>query len=537
MPSGIEGRVAAQAEPVVQRRMTTSGLVDRTDRLAAGASASAEDPSLGNRHSARPAVAQHCAQGGRSRRRSWLLWYQRLASFLTSLIFHAGVLIALSLWVLPRPERRLLNVEAGYVEPLALREEKPAELSATDFLEQAAPTESERIEFSPGLPPVLAVNQGASVPVSPLPAAASRDWLERMMEPSHVATGGGYEGRNPQWRARLVASRGGTPESESAVELGLAWLAAHQWADGGWRFDHTGGPCRGMCRDPGRVATTTGATGLALLAFLGAGYTHHSGTYRDVVQRGLYYLGQRMLVTPYGGDLQEGTMYAQGIATLALCEAYAMTQDATLRPMAQQGVDFICYAQHPQGGWRYVPGQPGDTTVFGWQIMALKSARMAGLEVPSPVIDAAMRYLDSVQSQGGAAYGYQKSGNEPACTAIGLLSRMYYGWRRNDPRLEKGVGILQAIGPSRNDVYFNYYATQVMHHYHGQGWEKWNTTLRDYLVSTQQQQGHERGSWYFPDRHGAFGGRHYTTCMCVMILEVYYRHMPLYDAPAADEGF
>ena len=77
-------------------------------------------------------------------------------------------------------------------------------------------------------------------------------------------------------------------------------------------------------------------------------------------------------------------------------------------------------------------------------------------------------------------------------------------------------------------MYFNYYATQVMHHYEAPGWNTWNDQLRDRLVKTQSKYGHERGSWYFHDKHSLAGGRLYNTAICTMILEVYYRHMPLY---------
>ncbi len=460
-----------------------------------------------------------------------------LVSFLTSFVVHLGLLLGLALWVCPRVEKSIVSLELTATPVEALLEmfdpvPSPIMPSLDDTYRQVAEVDLP----VPGMASWPAPDPGRHLQAI-LSPDTSRPSIDDLLRRSHAVVGGGYEGRQPQLRAHLAKTRGGSVESEQSVELGLAWLAAHQWADGGWRFDHTLGPCQGSCRDPGRVATTTGATGLALLPFLGAGYTHQQGPYREVVQRGLYYLSERMIVTPNGGDLQEGTMYAQGIATLALCEAYAMTGDPNLRSLAQQAVDFICWAQHPQGGWRYVPGQPGDTTVFGWQIMALKSARLANLEVPSPVIELAMRYLDSVQAHDGATYGYQKPGNEPSPTAIGLLARMYYGWRRNDPRLIRGVGILETLGPSDHDVYFDYYATQVLHHFQGSGWERWNQRLRDYLVATQAKNGHERGSWFFPDRHGSLGGRHYTTCMCIMILEVYYRHMPLYDAPAVEVGF
>jgi hypothetical protein len=327
---------------------------------------------------------------------------------------------------------------------------------------------------------------------------------------------------------------GPTQGSQGAVEMGLEWLAAHQWQDGGWRLDLTKGPCGDRCRNSGKVSTSTGATGLALLAFLGAGHTHMAGEYRDVVDRGLYYLKQRIINTPHGADLQEGTMYAQGIATIALCEAYAMTQDAALRESAQRAIDFICYAQHSGGGWRYQPNTPGDTTVFGWQMMALKSALLGGLDVPSPTLRLGERFLDSVQTAQGSYYGYTIRGKSSGPTSVGLLIRMYTGWAREDPRLKRGVQFLAAKGPQPRDMYFNYYASQVLHHYGGPEWLKWNEKLRDYLVEQQATTGHERGSWFFVDQHGSQGGRLYTTAMCVMILEVYYRHMPLYGATAVD---
>jgi hypothetical protein len=112
---------------------------------------------------------------------------------------------------------------------------------------------------------------------------------------------------------------------------------------------------------------------------------------------------------------------------------------------------------------------------------------------------------------------------------------MYDGWAQADPRLAKGVQYLGEQGPSRTDVYYNYYATQVLHHYEGPAWDAWNATLRERLIATQSRRGHEHGSWYFHDQHGEVGGRLYTTAMCVMILEVYYRHLPLYGREAVVE--
>ncbi len=361
--------------------------------------------------------------------------------------------------------------------------------------------------------------------------------VAELLEATNTPSGGGFEGRTQEQRARLVAARGGTQASEAAVERGLAWLVAHQRQDGSWRLNHQEGVGNCNCPHPGKVGTSTGATALGLLPFLGAGYTHQQGKHKETVDRALYYLTGRMIDTARGGDLQEGTMYSQGIAAIALCEAFAMTGDEDLRPYAQKAIDFIVHAQHPRGGWRYHPGAPGDTTVTGWQVMALKSARMAGLFVPSPTTELAKDYLDSVQDPGGVFYGYLKPGKDSGATSVATLLRMYLGWQRYDSRLQGAYAFLANQGPSTSDMYFNYYATQVLHHHHGSDWERWNIRMRDFLVARQSSSGHTKGSWFFTDRHGEAGGRLYTTAICTMILEVYYRHMPLYGEEAVEDAF
>lgn len=466
----------------------------------------------------------------------------RVSSFLVSVIVHAAALLVLALLLRladqPRYRGELIVVNDRPDSALDdLSSDTPAiQISAGAV---SAPSQEAVEIFSSDVPQISVPTPGKPLtwdevrPEKKVPDVGVAELLAEMGGP----TGGGYEGRNPESRAALARQRGGSQGSEDAVELGLAWLAAHQRRDGSWRFNHHDGPCEGRCLNPGTNGSSTGATGLALLPFLGAGYLPGKEKYGDVVQRGLYFLTGRMLPTPHGGDLQEGTMYAQGIATLALCEAYAMTQDASLRQPAQSAIDFICHAQHPKGGWRYYPGQPGDTTVFGWQLMALKSGQMAGLTVPSPVIELAREYLNSVQTSDGANYGYQKPAKMPTPSAVGLLCRMYYGWRQDDSRLSRGVEYLSKLGPSKTDMYFNYYATQVLHHHGGAPWGTWNERQRDFLIAKQSRAGHENGSWYFVDEHGAAGGRLYTTAMCVMILEVYYRHLPLYGERTVTDGF
>ena len=142
-------------------------------------------------------------------------------------------------------------------------------------------------------------------------------------------------------------------------------------------------------------------------------------------------------------------MYAQGLAAIVLCEAYAMTKDEDLKDVAQGALDFIEYAQGENGGWRYNPGEPGDTTVTGWQLMALKSGEMAGLRVKTPTMFRVNDFLDTVQSEEGAKYGYMDPSPRPATTAIGLLCRMYLRWPRSHPGLAAGVKYLDETGPSK----------------------------------------------------------------------------------------
>ena len=210
-----------------------------------------------------------------------------------------------------------------------------------------------------------------------------------------------------------------------------------------------------------------------------------------------------------------------------------MTHDRRLKTAAEACCLFIMTAQDPKGGgWRYIPQQPGDTSVVGWQLMGLKSAQAANIRIASRVFVDVNRFLDSVAGKGGATYGYVKPGDRgqaSACTAIGLLCRMYLGWKRDHQGLEAGIKVLAKAGPS-NDMYYNYYATQVLHHWGGPEWTSWNEKMRGRLVTLQVQSGLAAGSWKPSGGHHAGpGGRLFETCLSVMTLEVYYRHLPLYE--------
>jgi hypothetical protein len=345
---------------------------------------------------------------------------------------------------------------------------------------------------------------------------------------------GEFGGRSGAGKEAAVRKYGGTAESELAVISGLQWLTRIQQQDGSWSFGSVG---QGAV--PGAFNTTDmGATSLALLCFLGAGHTHVSdGPYQETVQRGLRYLIDNVDMSSGEADLRgryqgNSGMYVQGIATICLCEAHALEhRDEELEKVAQLAIKFIERAQEPVGGgWRYEPGDPGDTSVVGWQLMAYQSAKSGRLRVSSPSMRDGRSFLNSVQAERGAKYRYTRD-NDPSATmtAVGLLCRIYMGWRKDREALQSGVNYLATIGPSESNIYYNYYATQVLHHYGEDLWEQWNSQMREHLVRTQIKDGPAAGSWDVTDPHGRQGGQIYQTALSILTLEVYYRHLPIYQ--------
>lgn len=350
-------------------------------------------------------------------------------------------------------------------------------------------------------------------------------------------------GRSPTVRERSLVEEGGNERSELAVAMGLKWIAKHQNRDGSWSLEAfpEAGDCGGRCTAAGFLRSDTGGTALALLPFLGAGHTHRDGDYQQAVDDGLNFLIRSQ--GPSGslmGDRGGGaTMYSHGLGAIALCEAYAMTNDSKLRAPAQKAIDFIVAAQHLKGGWRYDPGDPGDTSVVGWQLMALRSARMSDLNVPPEVLEKATQFLDDVQmNERIARFGYLPgSGPTEAMTAEGMLCRLYQGWPTNHPPLVAAADyLLQHHKPLErsSNMYYWYYATQVMHHMGGARWKGWNERMRNLLIELQETKGHEAGSWTPVAEHDPSGGRLYMTALAVCTLEVYYRYLPLYKQRALD---
>ena len=458
-------------------------------------------------------------------------------AWLVSLVFHMVLLTLLALFEIPDDQRdRTILLSASVQTPRHEGGEVIIDPSDDVHFDLPLPANVDMSDEPVREAMILADQDARELRVDPDTPNPLRPDLERVKEQIGAPTGvrQALAARDPRVRVELVSQEGGTTLTEAAVARGLRWMARHQNSDGSWSLHAFNRSRECNCDNVGGVVSDSAGTSLVLLPFLGAGQTHLSGRYKDTVARGLrWMLDQQKEDGDLRGNSQGNTgMYAHGQATIVLCEAYAMEGDEALRDAAQKAVDFIVEAQHIEGGWRYSPGQPGDTSVLGWQLMALQSARAAGLTVPPETLELADQYLDSVQHNGGARYAYIRGQNPThVMTAEAMLCRMYLGWTGNEPGLIEGMSWLgDEHPPSRDDAnfYYWYYATQAMHHVGGPEWEKWNLKMRSLLVQLQETAGHEAGSWTPRGAHDPAGGRLYTTALATCTLEVYYRHLPIF---------
>lgn len=369
--------------------------------------------------------------------------------------------------------------------------------------------------------------------------------------------------------APIISPDDPRPKTEAAIELGLEYLARIQQEDGRWSLSEFGDLPVSDDEQPS-IQADGAATGLALLAFLGGGYDHYDDKYQAVIQRGLDYLVAQQ---SEAGDIfpernipgpRATRFYSHGIAALALCEAYGMTGDPELRAPAQAALDYIARTQHPQHhGWRYTEGLNSDLSVTGWQIMAVRSGELAGLQVSQETYDRVRRFVEECRATAGGEELYcynpfvnssregMKHYNKPSTvmTSVGMLMQLYLGTNRENGLMQRGADHLSqnlptltgeylqaAVGTPGNpqrDTYYWYYATQVMFHMGGEHWQAWHEHLHPLLVDNQTQEGPLAGSWNpqkpVPDMWANQAGRTYVTCLNLLSLEVSYRHLPLYE--------
>jgi hypothetical protein len=356
-----------------------------------------------------------------------------------------------------------------------------------------------------------------------------------------------YRLRTEPDRAAQIEKLGGTPETEEAVRRALVWFRLHQSPDGRWDVDgfmkHHKVKGRRADGRGNRRDQDVGVTALAALAFIGAGHTHVAARgaggpteHAETVRKAVDWLldGQKD-----DGDLRrKGQMYDHCLATMVLCESYSMTGEEALVEPIRKAVDFTLKAQNPGRGWRYEPRSDNDTSVLGWALMALKSAEIAGFNVPPKAYRGAAHWLDRVRKgKHKGLYEYQPGRKpSPAMTAEGLFSEMLIEYDPASPRTAESVAYLLDHEPryvpqdrERTNFYYWYYATLALHQLGGAEWETWNEKVREALVASQRDDGPYAGSWDPRTRWGNYGGRVYSTAMAALTLEVYYRYLPFYD--------
>jgi hypothetical protein len=341
-------------------------------------------------------------------------------------------------------------------------------------------------------------------------------------------SGGGIWGaRTGPQRASSLNQYDGSTESERAVVAGLRWLKAHQEANGSWRCGES----------------AAAGTALATLAFLGHGETPDSTEFGDTVSRALDYLsihvGGDGLVSDSSQDYIGGD--SQGLVALALAEGYATTQSLVLRDPLERALNVIirgqstakANAQHV-GGWRYRPSSDdSDVSVTGWMIMALTSARAAGLNVPQEVCDKAGQFLWNMYDVKDPGFGYQTPERSPSMTAIGVFCQQLLG-NGKDQRVKASLDYLreQKVDWDKTQgdyvLYGWYYITQAMFQGGDPYWQYWNREIRDTLIKKQRGDGR-----WMPPPNSTMETRvlaatpAYSTALGALILEVYYRLPPM----------
>jgi hypothetical protein len=377
-----------------------------------------------------------------------------------------------------------------------------------------------------------------------------------------IGGGGGGGGR---YGSRLGGKRdltvkGGGSGTEDAVLDALRWLARHQSADGSWGVTTYVKQCKQTCAPhPGGEDYDAGVTGLSLLAFLGAGYSHlsrdvHDGIcFGDVVRKGLQWMMSHQDPEGCIGSRNgHKYMYNHTVCALAMTEAYGLTGSNLFRENAQKAVDFTVAAQNAGRGWRYsYKSGESDSSVTGWAVMVLKSAELSGLPFPRAAYDGTRAWFDEVTEEAYGRVGYTFKGtgkvydehnqhfdHHEALSAIGLMARIFMN-QKGDARMGAQADLLLRDKPQWNgnaiDFYYWYYASLALFQYDGPSgpkWRGWNEEMKGALVKNQNPNstGCRRGSWEPVDRWSCEGGRVYATAINALTLEVYYRYANVFGA-------
>jgi hypothetical protein len=239
-------------------------------------------------------------------------------------------------------------------------------------------------------------------------------------------------------------------------------------------------------------------------------------------------------------------MYNHALATFAVSEALALTGEPGYRDSVEKAVMFTVLAQQAGGGWDYTSRSTGrnDLSITGWQVMALRAAIQAGVEVPEGAMERIRGFLQVSVTQSGegiyANLGQERGRRGINMVAVGLLSKLYLGSAPAEAPVRSAVDRLLRAPPDPaafedwdntfQSYYYWYTATLALFHLTGNEWRAWNVLLLRRLLPLQSRDGHEEGSWP-PELSwvGVSGGRIYATAINVLTLETYYRYEPIHE--------
>jgi hypothetical protein len=491
---------------------------------------------------------------------------------------HVAILLALCsvYWVMQQPEEPVAPLRSGLIE--VQRESSAVHQSASKVRDLS---DRDAVFDAPDPQPSLASTaelivdpeQESVDDAPPAHVQSPSDLTPAFTAQAMIGAGGGggiFGSRSQSQRHHAVGIYGGSAGSESAVDAALRWFKRHQSANGRWEVS----AYQDLCADTPRcepdalrsgsiendLSTDCALSGCALLCYLGAGFDQVGASrYRGVVAKGLQWL---ISVQPEDGFFGRSN-YANAIATMALCEAYALSRDPALRAPAERGIAAILRHQNhgstsareagygDRMGWDYIgPSDRNDTSVTGWNVMALKSAHLAGLEVGQGLAGA-ISWLDATweatnpqwqdvdANQGSSRFPYDFHSQTGAITlseepssmhdmaSVGAVTAAFLphtGSRRELASMARYI-VDNQMGATAAQPYYRYYATLALFQLGGPLWKTWNAVMREQLVTSQRRHaGCLDGSW---DAQSGEYGRFFATALDCLSLEVYYRYQRL----------
>ena len=252
----------------------------------------------------------------------------------------------------------------------------------------------------------------------------------------------------------------------------------------------------------------------------------------------------------YFGNKDGSRMYGHGIITLMLTEMIGMgataEQDQLIHDRCQKAIDVILSSQkekkptHYRGGWRYTPdSKDSDLSATVWQLMALRSAKNDGLQVPGSAIRDAVEYLkrsyaspldeNGLPDKKASGFSYEPHRNNPTftMTAAGLLAMQVCG-EYESPLVAGAADWLLEHPPKWKErfcMYGTYYYAQGMYQRGGEHAKIAEKLVQEMLLEKQSAD----GSWLAENGEERNHGAVYSTSMSVLSLSVKYHYLPIYQ--------